>query len=314
MDQFTHITVWVLASVCTSLIAGFYIGRAMRPEQKHASASERKAALKTLLDLLQAVERLTSDVGDRATEMREVGRHVGDLEVTGELEEVRQVLLQQVGKVLESNMKLEDDLQFARCRMEEQAEELDRTRREAHTDPVSGVFNRKAFDDKLLLLIGMFKREGDPFTLILLDVDHFKWINDTHGHQSGDNVIGQLGVTLSKSLREIDFVARYGGDEFVVLLPHADLETGRQIAQRLHTAVNRGNFGLSRKGDEAAVTVSMGAATVQSHDTPQTIFERVDRALYESKSRGRNKLTFISNDQVASEGPALEAPDAALTT
>ncbi|MEX2118350.1 MAG: GGDEF domain-containing protein [Pirellulales bacterium] len=294
MNAFTHIAIWVLASVVASLIAGFYIGRhTSHAEKEKLGQQDRRAALTALVDLLSSVQALTTDVDSRNTEMREVHRHVGDIKASGELEQVRQVLLGQVIAVLESNQKLEEDLGFARCRMEEQAEELDRTRREAHTDSLSGVANRKAFDDKLQLLLGYHKREGEPFVLILADMDHFKWINDTYGHQAGDRVLQQLGSLLKSVVRQGDFVGRYGGDEFAALLPKTSLDTGLKVAQRLHLAATRTNFGVATSSEQTAITVSLGVSSARPGDTPESIIERADEGLYASKKGGRNQVRCL---------------------
>jgi diguanylate cyclase len=224
------------------------------------------------------------------------------------LEDIRKVLLGHVVSVIESNQQLEEDLVFARCRMEQQAEELDRTRQEARTDALSGVANRSAFDDKLRLLLGYHRRDGQPFALILVDLDHFKWINDTYGHLAGDHVIGQLGGLLTRLLREGDFVARYGGDEFAVLLPHADLEVGARVAQRMCTDVTRTNLGVASSKEQTAVTVSIGLAMVRRGDTPERIFQRADEALYASKKSGRNQVR--SEQPAESEGDANSEPRA----
>jgi diguanylate cyclase len=292
MDLLTHISMWVLGSAVISLLAGYHIGKITRLNQQSDSATkkEQKAALAALVELLKAVEDLTSNVGTRNSEIREVSRHVEDLHVTGELEELQQVLLGQIAHVLKSNQQLEDDLLDARCRMEEQAVELDRTRQEAHTDAVSGVNNRKAFDDKLRLLFGRWKRENEPFVLIMADLDHFKWINDTHGHAVGDRVLHEVGVLLKKCLREGDFVGRYGGDEFAVLLPHTDINIGKQVADRLHLEATRHNFGVGAKSEQAALTISFGLASVRQGDNSESLVQRADQALYKSKHCGRNQV------------------------
>lgn len=290
MSAFTNIAIWVLASVLAGILAGFFIGRATRhASRQHLNEREKRASLKTLIDVLHSVKALTQDVDAHSSEMLEVKRHVGDLRASGQLEEIRRDLLGHVTSVLASNQRLEGDLDYARCRMEQQAEELDTVRREAQTDALTGAANRKVFDDRLRILLGTFRREGQSFALILADMDRFKWINDTYGHTAGDRVLRQFSAALLRRVRELDLVARYGGDEFAILLPQTSLEVGSQIAQRLLADMTRTNFGVNDQ--ETAVTVSMGLTAVRVGDTPESIITRADNLLYESKRRGRNQVS-----------------------
>ncbi len=315
MTSLGPILIWVLAAVVVSLAVGFYLGKNASPnKERHNAEKDRETTLKTLLELLGSLHDITSGVENRSTEIMAVQGHVGDLQASGELEMVRQVLLKQISTVLESNQKLEDDLVYARCRMEQQAEELDRTRIEAHTDTLSGVANRKAFDEKLLLLLGGLKRGGDPFVLILCDMDHFKWVNDTHGHTAGDNVLREFGALLRRCVRDGDIVARYGGDEFAVLLPKIDLDTGLRVAARLRNEVTKTNFGLDNRQTEGAVTLSAGVALAKCGDSPVSIIERADQALYSSKRCGRNQVQFQPTlEQATPQRPVIQKPDAPVT-
>lgn len=295
MDVLSQIFIWVLASVVASLAAGYFIGRTTtHSEQERRALRERENSLRALIEVLRSVQELSTDVDNRNLEMAEVRRHVDDIQTTGELEVIRQEILGQIKTILDSNLKLEEDLTFARCRMEEQAEELDRTRREAHTDALSGVANRKAFDDKLKLLFGYHRRDGIAFALMLADLDRFKWINDTYGHQAGDRVISQLGRLLSEMVREGDFVARFGGDEFAVLLPHCDADTAMKVADRIRVGATKVNFGVAST-EQMAVTVSVGVTLARHGDTPESLFHRADEALYASKKAGRNQVRYESS-------------------
>lgn len=299
MGPFSFILTCVLASVLVGIIAGFLLGRTSQSAAADdAKAEEGTASLATIGELLKSISELTNSVGSRNSAIREVREHMGGIQATGDLEQLRQLLLGEISTLLESNQRLEDDLEYANCRLEAQAEELDRTRIEARIDSLTRVANRKAFDSKLKLLLGNCKRYGESFALILADLDHFKWINDTHGHLGGDRVLKELGGLLSEHVREGDFVARYGGDEFAVLLPHTDLKAALNVAERLRSVAAGGHFDFVDEEDQSAITLSLGVAAVGPDDSPESIVARADQALYRSKDAGRNRVA-------RQEGPAF---------
>lgn len=291
------VVLWVLPSVLVGLWVGYYIAQQMAASaQQEGAEIERESTLKALLQLLQNTERLSTDVDSRNQELAQVGRRVEDLNVSGELEDVQQEVLRQIALVIHSNKQLENDLVYARFQLEEQAEELDRTRAEARTDALSGAYNRKAFDETLNFLLSGLKRGGEGFTLVLCDVDRFKWINDTHGHAAGDKMVSNVGALLQESVRSDDYVARYGGDEFAILLRMGDAAAAARIAHRIRTTIARQNYSVGPGGEMVSVTLSMGLAVAIKSDTVETILERADRALYESKHQGRNQLHAVADE------------------
>jgi diguanylate cyclase len=290
-DTLIYISPWVLASVCIGLGVGWFLGRSNRALLRSESpVADREATMKILLDVLSEMERVTGDVHNRNTEIQETARHVDDMIVTPEMEEIKQAVLGHVNKLLDSNQKLEDDLLYTQYRMQEQAEEVYVARREARTDVLTAVANRKAFDEKLHLYLGNHLREGTPFVLVLIDLDHFKRINDSHGHQAGDRVLEMVGATLKEHVREGDFVARLGGDEFAVLLPHTELEVGHTVAERIRERVAEESSLPTQHGDHVAVGVSVGVAAARPGDNTESIFRRADEAMYKSKHLGRNQV------------------------
>lgn len=291
MSSILLVSVWVLPSVLAGVTLGIFIGRgALLAKERQKVEHDREAVLKALAAVLSSTEKLTSDVGTHNTELHEAERTIGDLRLHGQLEDLQQSLLGQITAVLQSNQRLEDDLVCTRYQMQEQAQELDRTRKEARVDALSGVANRKAFDEALQFHLSGFKRQREPFALVLADVDHFKWINDTHGHQAGDRVVTHIGNVLRECVRPTDHVARYGGDEFAILLAGVKGDVAINLAERIRQVIERKNIHLGNSAEKVAVTFSMGLSTVRDGDTADAMLARADEALYKSKHSGRNQL------------------------
>ena len=149
---------------------------------------------------------------------------------------------------------------------------------ENRTDPLTGLSNRRALDESLKMLLAMMNRYGKVFSVIILDIDHFKQINDEMGHLHGDQILQSIANLFETQARETDLVTRYGGEEFVFVLPETDPEGAGVFASRLCGIV----------GQQLPVTVSCGVATVLDGDVAKSLLARADSALYSAKSDGRN--------------------------
>ena len=164
--------------------------------------------------------------------------------------------------------------------------------RENVTDALTGVFNRRYFDVRLREEVARARRYALPFSLLLLDIDHFKHVNDTHGHPAGDKVLEIFAAALKKHLREQDIPARYGGEEFVVLVPHTPHKGALGVAERLRAAVEAQPFrvlGAHGESIELRLTCSIGVASLDARrDSPDTLVRDADANLYRAKSSGRN--------------------------
>ncbi|MDQ0661047.1 sensor domain-containing diguanylate cyclase [Paenibacillus sp. W2I17] len=158
----------------------------------------------------------------------------------------------------------------------------------ASTDLLTGLKNRRFFQEKMLESLMMFREKQRYFSLLVVDIDHFKSINDTYGHPIGDLVLGNLAGLLQSVSRSTDVVARYGGEEFVIILPDCEEEQAIGIAERYRSQVASADWG------EYNITVSIGAATVVEEDTEKSLFQRADNALYASKTGGRNRVTHAA--------------------
>ena len=140
------------------------------------------------------------------------------------------------------------------------------------------------------------RRGGAPFSLIMIDVDHFKRFNDEHGHPAGDEILHTVGEILSENVRETDLVARYGGEEFVILLRFADHDNAMQIAEKLRYSIEGTFFSDVHGTPRFRCTASLGVATWPEHAKhARPLIEIADQALYQSKHRGRNRITSVND-------------------
>jgi diguanylate cyclase (GGDEF)-like protein/PAS domain S-box-containing protein len=158
-------------------------------------------------------------------------------------------------------------------------------KRLATIDPLTGTHNRRALENAVQLELERMQRYGEPFSLLLLDIDHFKAINDRFGHQAGDRVLVELSRCVGDELRTVDVLSRWGGEEFAVLLPNTDIEQARQVAEKLRQQIATLSFPAVGR-----VTSSFGVAQCQPDETADELFRRADQALYAAKSAGRNRV------------------------
>jgi diguanylate cyclase (GGDEF)-like protein len=182
----------------------------------------------------------------------------------------------------------------------------ERLRRAGMTDGLTGVHNRRYFDHRSLIEFSQAVRHRYPLACLFLDIDHFKAVNDRHGHPAGDEVLRQVGGLIQRSLRTGDLAARYGGEEFVVLLPRTDLPGAREVAERIRLMVQDAPF-VTPEGGTIAATLSVGLAMLPAAATSfAELLSSADRALYEAKGAGRNRT-------VAAGGESISAATAAAS-
>jgi len=176
----------------------------------------------------------------------------------------------------------------------------------ANTDPLTGVHNRRFFHEILSRESERSNRHNQPLSLIIMDIDHFKVINDTFGHLAGDQVLKEIGRITQESIRTIDTVCRYGGEEFAVILPQTELEAACLIAERLRTSIAEFSFPTGEEESPLMVTASLGVACWHGSGylskQGTELIQAADRALYAAKDTGRNRTCTAPNPQGKSPG------------
>jgi diguanylate cyclase len=202
-------------------------------------------------------------------------------------------LCREVEGILDPTLQLVSEIANAQERIRYQSNYL-MTFSETRTDSLTGLGNRRALDYVLSTQFSIQKRYNTPFSLAVVDIDHFKKLNDEHGHLHGDQMLRDLTALLTDTSRTVDILARYGGDEFVVVMPQTDLAGAGILGERLRAVVEQ----------QLPFTVSVGIASGNDADTPESLFQRADTALYRAKADGRNRACCGPQVDVADVAPA----------
>jgi diguanylate cyclase len=182
-------------------------------------------------------------------------------------------------EILKPTLRLAEQISRAYDEIRQQTNHL-MSFTEVRTDPLTRVSNRRGLDESLGLMFAHLERYDQPFSLAIFDIDHFKQVNDTKGHQHGDRTLQAIATILDDAVRDTDVVARYGGEEFVVVMSHTTLVNACQFAERVRLLVE----------SEVGLTISGGVAHAINGDNPQTLLSRADAALYRATAAGRNRI------------------------
>lgn len=260
--------------------------------------SKRIAAMHDAIDTAMATANAYSGTLEHASD---------DLDhdvAPADLKALARRLLGETQRMQEANHQLEAKLEASRLDIAGLQRDLDEVRRDSMLDPLTRIPNRKTFDEGLSHAIAEVDNEGGgPLSLLLLDIDHFKRFNDTWGHQTGDQVLRLVAMTLKSNIKGRDLAARYGGEEFAAILPHTDLDGARIVADNIRRAIQSKEL-LKRSTNEklGRITASLGVAAFHAGESPSAFIERADQCLYAAKNAGRNRV--YSEVELVAQGSA----------
>jgi diguanylate cyclase len=230
-------------------------------------------------------------------------------EVGGPLRAVIETLVVGTKEMETSNKMLEARLAASRQEIEQLQQNLEAVRHESLTDPLTTLSNRKFFDAAFNNAIAGANQHGEPLALLMCDVDHFKAFNDKFGHQTGDQVLRLVAMSVKQNVKGQDIAARYGGEEFVVALPNTPLRAAVTVADYVRRAVAAKEL-MKRSNSERLghITISIGVAQLRPSDTAQSLIERADNCLYAAKRNGRNRV--ISESDPEADAPVADMASA----
>lgn len=238
---------------------------------------------------------LCERIGESLRRAVELDAHLSELESL--LSSTFQATLDEMTtEVLEENRRLQADLALARRRIAGQEEQLAAAERDARIDHLTGLPNRRAFDEKLTELLAFWARFQQPFVLAVIDIDHFKALNDEYGHRAGDSMLQTVARVMESNKRRTDHVSRYGGEEFAMLMPNCSLDRAEAVMERLGKSIASGV--LIHEGARLAVTVSAGLAAVREEETAEQLIDHADSALRRAKLGGRDQVCCHTGDEL----------------
>ncbi len=210
-------------------------------------------------------------------------------------------LVQTASEMQQNNASLEARLTASKQEINELQENLESVRTESLTDPLTGLANRKYFDQSLTKAMAEAQERSEALTLVMIDIDHFKGFNDTWGHLTGDQVLRLVATSLKQNVKGQDIAARYGGEEFAIVLPNTVLRASITVADHIRRAVMSKELMKRSTGQNLGrVTISLGVATMQKGDTQMSLIARADACLYAAKHNGRNRVICETDPEFAS--------------
>ena len=216
------------------------------------------------------------------------------LEKAGSIEDLGSVIsdiVQETRKMLTKNHELEEHLASSATKVTELKQYLETVKKEASTDSLTGIANRKAFDKRLMDSIEESITGKQPMVLMMIDIDFFKKFNDTYGHPAGDQILRLVARTLLSNVKGQDMAARYGGEEFAIILPATPLSAGLRVAEVLRKAVESKEVTNKVSNERlGSISISVGVAEYVVGESSEDLITRADTALYEAKRTGRNKV------------------------
>ena len=306
---------WSLAGIGVGSICGFFAGKAYALyNEPRRLKRNRERTTDALTRVIDSTEHFNNEVTTHKAALEGAETVIRRCDSNQHFVEAQAMVIQNIRTVVEANKKLENDLIVSKFQLEGAAQELDRSRKEARTDALCKIANRQAVDETLTFMVSRYRSQQTSFGLMLIDIDHFKQINDKFGHEAGDEILVSVGKALKECVRPEDFVGRIGGDEFVLMLEGLKESSAKLVCERIRSTIETFNFSVGKDGESTAVTLSMGLAVIQPEDDAKTLYRRADQALGNSRGGGSSTISNSAQEQVTAEKVAApEQPVAAAT-
>ncbi len=217
-------------------------------------------------------------------------------------------LVKSTREMRDTNKALEERLTLSKSEISDLQQSLEAIRAESLTDPLTGLGNRKYFDRSIEMAVQNALATGEPLSLLMFDIDHFKSFNDSYGHLTGDQVLRLVGMSLKQTIKGQDITARYGGEEFAVVLPNTALRQALTVADHIRRAVMSKELKKKSTGEILGrVTISVGVSMLKPGDDTDSLIERADACLYAAKRSGRNRVVCEADPEYVAEAQSQVA-------
>ena len=249
---------------------------------------ETRRIFQNIFEVTLSTKDLASDYSDK---MDEYSNKLQDATDLTQMQNFIEDIIIDTNEMAASSRKLNQQLEEATSQIQSLSKQLEETEKEVLLDSLTGLNNRKAFDIKINDLCEKFDQNKGFFSVAMLDIDYFKKFNDQYGHQVGDQVLRIVGSNLKENLKGKDFPSRYGGEEFIVLLPNTNLDKANIVAEQLRKNISEKGLKIKKTGQSlGTITVSVGVSEIRAGDTAISVVERADAALYLAKDSGRDNV------------------------
>ena len=266
--------------------------------QKYVADGDRIVISKLLTKISLMLKDITHHVSETDGDLSGHGKNLGDL--AGQIGEahdyndIKKIVDQMIVEtkaLVKSGKRLQTRMKISSEDLRQLHQELEKSQQEAQTDALTTLINRRGLKKRLELERIRARQNDSPFSIIMVDIDHFKKVNDTFGHLVGDSILRSLARMIKDHLRRNDIAARYGGEEFLILLPETGIEGALAVGEKIRKALSTKEWKLKENGKSIGrITVSMGISLYKFNEPEESLIKRADDALYLAKSNGRDQV------------------------
>ncbi len=275
--------------VCTQVYQRFF-GSGQQARIIDETCERMEKTMTRILSQMGSVTSGTSSYGDALEGFQ---AQLAEPESVSEVRNMIREVLQETRSMQDHTKQLESALDESTKELASISDHLVAARKQAMTDGLTGIANRRCFDERLEELTTEATNEQDTLCLLIGDIDHFKAFNDTHGHRVGDQVLKQVAITLTQCIKGRDLAARYGGEEFAIILPQTDLIGAERVSEQIRQSIEKKKIKLKSSGETlGAITMSIGASQYIPGESQSALVERADQGLYRAKREGRNRTVI----------------------